>query len=162
MANASENSSRLVTAVHGLREAMPHPAYELGLSSFLRKQHSDDACYEILERLETGDGTFDFLMRPGIWCARTEAFGKGVRIGAPSYASTLESTTWYSLALKPIFRGTPSSLKNWRTLVPAPPHFWGAARGKARSWSRDRSTKDVPDFAIAPFFAGNMNGMPKD
>jgi acetyltransferase-like isoleucine patch superfamily enzyme len=98
-------AGRIITAVHGQREVLPDPDFELGLSASLKTAYGVSGLVELYGRFCNGDGTLDVLMRRAIWrglarrCGarlqigsgagfkhpETFEIGKGVFIGAQSY-----------------------------------------------------------------------------
>jgi acetyltransferase-like isoleucine patch superfamily enzyme len=75
-------SSRLVTAVHGVRDQTVDPEFELGLAEWLRSSHERARLIDLYARFVTADADYDGLMRRAIWRAACKSFGHGVRIGA--------------------------------------------------------------------------------
>ncbi len=73
---------RVVAAVHGLRELVPDPDFELGLADRLRASHDIARLVDLYARFSAGDGEFDGMMRRVIWRAACRRFGHGVRVGA--------------------------------------------------------------------------------
>ncbi len=76
-----EEHRRRVAAVHGVRQAVADPEFEIGLSSHLAAAQSPAALIEQYARFVNGDGGLDQLMRRAIWRAVARRFGNGVRIG---------------------------------------------------------------------------------
>ena len=74
-------SSRIVKAVHGLKDIVPDPQFELGLSEYLRSTYGPEAITEQYERFMSGEGSLDGLMRRAIWRALARRFGNNVQIG---------------------------------------------------------------------------------
>jgi acetyltransferase-like isoleucine patch superfamily enzyme len=64
-----------------VREIRPDPAFELGLSEFLRAQHDPKALVALYARFAAGDAPFESLMRRAIWRAVARSFGHGVEVG---------------------------------------------------------------------------------
>jgi acetyltransferase-like isoleucine patch superfamily enzyme len=77
----NQDGSRIVPAVHGLREIAPDAAYERGFADGLRERYSPAALLDLYGRFSHGEGDFDALMRRAIWRALTRSFGEGVRVG---------------------------------------------------------------------------------
>jgi acetyltransferase-like isoleucine patch superfamily enzyme len=73
--------SRVLQAVHGIREVAPDPPFEIGLSEFLKSTYSQKELIELYARFTVGDGNFDKMMRRAIWRACAKRFGNGVTIG---------------------------------------------------------------------------------
>lgn len=73
-------TARVVKAVHGRREIQPDPAYELGLSQWLREKCSRAELLAQVERFAHGLTDFDALMRRALWRALAKQMGHGVRI----------------------------------------------------------------------------------
>lgn len=74
--------TRIVKAVHGLKDSQPDPDFEIGLAEHLLNQYGQKALLELYSRFAIGDGDFDGLMRRAIWRAVTRRFGHGVHIGS--------------------------------------------------------------------------------
>jgi acetyltransferase-like isoleucine patch superfamily enzyme len=75
-------AERVVSAVHGLRELTPDPAFEVGLAASLRASHDLPRLLDLYARFAASDAEFDTMMRRAIWRAACRGFGDGVRIGA--------------------------------------------------------------------------------
>jgi len=73
---------RSLTAVHGRREIVPDPLFEVGLSGHLSSTYSSEALIEQYHRFSNGEGELDAVMRRAIWRSIARKFGSGVRIGA--------------------------------------------------------------------------------
>jgi acetyltransferase-like isoleucine patch superfamily enzyme len=73
--------SRVLRAVHGIREIAPDPPYEIGLSDHLKSVYSRQGLIELYTRFTMGDGSLDKIMRRAIWRAAAKRFGNGVTIG---------------------------------------------------------------------------------
>ncbi len=71
-----------LTAVHGRREILPDPSFEVGLSGHLSSAYSSEALIEQYHRFSNGEGELDALMRRAIWRSVARKFGNGVRVGA--------------------------------------------------------------------------------
>ncbi len=82
MANAD---SRLVKAVHGLREVKPDPEFEIGLATHLRETYKREELIELYARFINGEGGVDTLMRRAIWRALAKKFGSGVGISSGAH-----------------------------------------------------------------------------
>ena len=80
MSDRSEGAARIVKAVHGRKEILPDPEFEVGLSLFLKNQYRPENLLELYNRFSIGDGAFDMLMRRAIWRASARRFGNGVSI----------------------------------------------------------------------------------
>ncbi len=74
--------TRLVKAVHGLKEQQLDPEFEIGLSNHLRSQFERTVLVDMYARFAVSDGEFDGLMRRAIWRAVSRQFGHGVQIGS--------------------------------------------------------------------------------
>lgn len=72
--------SRVVSAVHGLRAAIPDPDFVAVLADYLRKNFSLESLRELYGRFAHGDGAFDVAMRQVFWHALTRRCGMGLRI----------------------------------------------------------------------------------
>jgi acetyltransferase-like isoleucine patch superfamily enzyme len=77
--NVSQGA-RVVAAVHGRREVVPDPSFEMGLSQNLAEHYSAAAVLEHYARFADSDGELDRLMRRAIWRMVCRQFGNGVRI----------------------------------------------------------------------------------
>ena len=75
-------ATRVVAAVHGLRELAPDPDFEVGLAASLRASHGGARLLDLYARFAAGAGDFDAMMRRVIWRAACRRCGDGVRIGA--------------------------------------------------------------------------------
>ncbi|HXM56596.1 MAG TPA: acyltransferase [Candidatus Dormibacteraeota bacterium] len=75
-------AARVVTAVHGRRELVDDPDWEVGLADSLRATHDLPRLLDLYARFAAGDGEFDGTMRRAIWRAGARRFGHGVRVGA--------------------------------------------------------------------------------
>jgi len=82
MCEEPEVRTRVVKAIHGLRELKPDPDFELGLAEYLRTQYSREALIELYARFAMSEGLLDSLMRRVIWRAVARRFGHGVYIGS--------------------------------------------------------------------------------
>jgi acetyltransferase-like isoleucine patch superfamily enzyme len=74
--------SRSVPAVHGSKEIVPDPAFELGLAAWLQAGYDRQALIDLYGRFAVGDGKMDVVMRRAIWRAGARRFGNGVQIGS--------------------------------------------------------------------------------
>jgi acetyltransferase-like isoleucine patch superfamily enzyme len=74
--------TRIVPAVHGVREQIADPSFETGLAEWLRSHYERPRLVDLYAQHAAGDGDFDALMRRAIWRAVARSFGHGVRIGA--------------------------------------------------------------------------------
>src|SRR5271166_2159526 len=91
MTLSSENSVRIVPAVHGIRQVKPDPPFEVDLSRHLSGSFQASALLEQYSRFTNGDGELDSLMRRAIWRAVARKFGNGVRIGGGVHFRHLET-----------------------------------------------------------------------
>ncbi len=89
--DASVGRGRLVKAVHGVREVVPDPAFELELSQHLRATNTNATLMQLYSTFIAGEGAFDGLMRRGIWRAAARRFGHGVTIGPDVRMKHLET-----------------------------------------------------------------------
>jgi acetyltransferase-like isoleucine patch superfamily enzyme len=71
---------RIVRAVHGVEAAADDPAFEAGLSEYLRNQYSRDGLVDLYASFAAGDGRLDVLMRRAIWRAVARRVGANLRI----------------------------------------------------------------------------------
>lgn len=79
---SQSDKTKIVKAVHGLREFKLDPDFEMGLAEYLRTQYEGKALVELYSRFAIGDGNFDTLMRRAIWRAVARQFGHSVHIGS--------------------------------------------------------------------------------
>ncbi len=74
--------TRLVKAVHGLKEQQLDPEFEIGLSNHLRSQFERTTLVDMYARFAISDGEFDGVMRRALWRAVSRQFGHGIQIGS--------------------------------------------------------------------------------
>jgi acetyltransferase-like isoleucine patch superfamily enzyme len=82
MARRTERPGRVVAAVHAVRPTTPDPAFEVGLSTYLRDRLGPERLVEAYGRFAVGDGEIDALMRRATWRALVRRCGHGLRIGS--------------------------------------------------------------------------------
>src|SRR3954471_20092538 len=82
MSTSPVSESRVVAAVHGIKEVNPDHAYEIGLSRMLMESYSPAGLVEQYARFSVSEGHLDSVMRKAIWRAVARRFGSGVRLGA--------------------------------------------------------------------------------
>ena len=80
-----DTQSRLVKAIHGLREVKPDPEFEIGLAAHLRQTYTREGLSELYASFINGEGDADVLMRRAIWRALAKKFGNGVRISSGAH-----------------------------------------------------------------------------
>lgn len=85
------DGTRIVKAVHGLKDFQPDPNFEIGLAEYLLDRYGQKALLELYSRFAIGDGDFDGLMRRAIWRAVAQRFGHGVRIESGAGFKHLET-----------------------------------------------------------------------
>jgi acetyltransferase-like isoleucine patch superfamily enzyme len=85
------SDSRLVPALHGLREIAPDSEAELTLTADLRRRHSLDELLQLAGRHAYEDGEDAERLRRAVWRALCRTFGNGVRIGRAAIASHFET-----------------------------------------------------------------------
>ncbi|HEV7717952.1 MAG TPA: acyltransferase [Arsenicitalea sp.] len=73
---------RTVKAVHGRKDVVGDPEFEVGLAQMLRTAYGKDNLIELYGRFAAGDGPFDTLMRRTIWNAATRRCGPGLQVGS--------------------------------------------------------------------------------
>ncbi len=73
-------SSRLIKAVHGIREIHPDPTYIGAFAADLRAQYSREMLLELYGRFGGGQGEFDILMRRVLWRALARRCGDQLRV----------------------------------------------------------------------------------
>ena len=91
MSSRSKRETKVVPAVHGLREVNPDGEFELGLAEFLKTRYSPEALVELYGRFSAGAGAFDAVMRRTIWRAVARRFGNGIQIGTGVAFTHLET-----------------------------------------------------------------------
>lgn len=91
MPNEGERQSRIVQAVHGLKDVAVDPEFELGLSRHLQTEYDRQALADLYARYAIGDGRIDTLMRRAIWRAVARHFGNGVQIASGAAFKHLET-----------------------------------------------------------------------
>ncbi len=74
-------ASRIVRAVHGLKDVAPDQPFEAGLADSLRMQYSSQGLIDLYSRFAFGDGPLDLLMRRATWRALARAVGEGLVVG---------------------------------------------------------------------------------
>jgi len=84
-------AERVVSAVHGRREIMADPDFEVGLAASLRASHDLPRLLDLYARFAAGEGEFDTMMRRVIWRAACRRFGHGVSVGAGAGFKHLET-----------------------------------------------------------------------
>jgi acetyltransferase-like isoleucine patch superfamily enzyme len=75
-------AGRMITAVHGLREVLPDPDFELGLTASLKSSYGVSGLVELYARFCNGDGPVDTLMRRAIWRGLARSCGAKLQIGS--------------------------------------------------------------------------------
>ncbi|MBE9019595.1 N-acetyltransferase [Chroococcidiopsis sp. CCALA 051] len=85
------DGTRIVKAVHGLKDFQPDPNFEIGLAEYLLDRYGQKALLELYSRFAIGDGDVDGLMRRAIWRAVAQRFGHGVRIESGAGFKHLET-----------------------------------------------------------------------
>lgn len=73
---------RVVPAVHGRREAVGDPPYQVELVKELRRAYGPGGLVELYGRFSTGDGFTDALMRKVIWQSAARRCGSGLQVGS--------------------------------------------------------------------------------
>jgi hypothetical protein len=87
------SGTRLIKAVHGLRESAPDPQFELELAADMRERLTSEQLIEVYARFAGGAGYIDLLMRRTCLRALAKTFGDGVTIGknvGVAYPETFE------------------------------------------------------------------------
>ena len=74
-------AARTVPAMHGKRAIDPDPAFERGLSDYLRTRHDAAGLMDLYGRFVQGEAEFDALMRRAILRALARSLGDGVTVG---------------------------------------------------------------------------------
>lgn len=74
--------SRIVKAVHGLKQVPPDPPHEVGLAEHLRAQYGYEGLVELYARFANGEGKLDALMRRVIFRAAARRCGNGLSVGS--------------------------------------------------------------------------------
>jgi acetyltransferase-like isoleucine patch superfamily enzyme len=80
------DASRVVRAVHGIREVVPDPPGDVQLADELRATRSRAELLELASRHALGDSDHDARMRRIVWRALARRFGHGVTIGRGAIA----------------------------------------------------------------------------
>ena len=73
---------RIVSAVHGLRDATPDPPFEAGFSAWLRAELERAALLDLYGRFSASESPVDALMRRLILRALARRVGDGLRVGS--------------------------------------------------------------------------------
>jgi acetyltransferase-like isoleucine patch superfamily enzyme len=73
---------RVVKAVHGLKKDKRDPDFELGLSTFLSREHSREALLELYEKFSGGEDAFSLVMRRAVFRTIARRCGHGLVVGA--------------------------------------------------------------------------------
>jgi len=87
----SVHGSRIVPAVHGLREVTPDPPDEIAFAEQLRRERSREDLLDLASRAAYGLSEDDVRMRRAAWRALARRFGHGVRIGRGAIATHPET-----------------------------------------------------------------------
>ncbi|MFA4826219.1 MAG: acyltransferase [Methanoregula sp.] len=74
--------SRVVKAVHGIREIKKDPEFEIGLSKHLHEKYSRQGLCELYSRFVNGNGELDLLIRRAILRSIVKCFGSGIQINS--------------------------------------------------------------------------------
>jgi acetyltransferase-like isoleucine patch superfamily enzyme len=75
------DGERLVKAVHGLRQLVADPEFEIGFAAEMRERLSGDELQQVFARFADGVGYVDRLMRRSCLRALAKKFGDGISIG---------------------------------------------------------------------------------
>lgn len=78
---ATTEQRRIVPAVHGRRPVEPDPAFETGLSDFLRAEFPREQLQALMTTYGGTDEPLELLLRRAVWRAVARRFGNGVQIG---------------------------------------------------------------------------------
>ncbi len=81
MGNNTHQTSRVVAAVHGRKEASPDPQFEVDLANYLGTTYSRNELLDLYTRFAAGVGDFDIRMRRAIWRAVARRCGDRLQIG---------------------------------------------------------------------------------
>jgi hypothetical protein len=73
---------RLVQSVHGLKESLSDPEYQVGLARELRQSYGLAGLVELYARFTNGDGFVDAFMRRVIWASMARSCGSGLQVGS--------------------------------------------------------------------------------
>jgi acetyltransferase-like isoleucine patch superfamily enzyme len=76
-----KSGTRIVKAVHGLREVEPDPQFELDMAAHLREHLSREQLMEAFSHHATGKGPIDVMMRRICLRALVKKLGAGANIG---------------------------------------------------------------------------------
>jgi acetyltransferase-like isoleucine patch superfamily enzyme len=164
------NSSRLAKAVHGLRETVPDPEFELGLAADIRERLSAEQLFEAYARFSGGGGYLDALLRRACLRALVKRCGDGVTLGkgvSVLHAETVEIGSGVFIGEQTIIQGSfdgscvigdrvwigPQSYFDARDLVIGDDVGWGPG-AKVLGSEHTGQPSDVPiiqtDLEIAP------------
>ena len=73
-------TTRVVSAVHGVRAFTPTPEHEKALADHLRKTHSREALHDLYGKFVHGTGSFDETMRQVIWRTLSKSCGESLKV----------------------------------------------------------------------------------
>lgn len=82
---------RIVRAFHGVRELRGDPAFEVGLTDWLRQTYGREALVEQYGRFAQGTGELDGLMRRALWRAVARRCGSDLAVGVGAGFKHLET-----------------------------------------------------------------------
>jgi len=75
-------AGRIVTAVHGVRQAGDDPAFFAPMAAWMRAQFRSEAVAELYTRHMHGDDPLNTSMRAVIFRAAARHVGKGLQVGS--------------------------------------------------------------------------------
>jgi acetyltransferase-like isoleucine patch superfamily enzyme len=75
-------AGRIVTAIHGVRQAGDDPAFFAPMAAWMRAQFRSEAVAELYTRHMHGDDPLNTSMRAVIWRAAARRVGKGLQVGS--------------------------------------------------------------------------------
>ena len=79
---SSNIAGRIVTAVHGIRQAGDDPAFFVPMAAWMRAQFRSEAITDLYTRHMHGDDPLNTAMRAVIWRAAARRVGRGLQVGS--------------------------------------------------------------------------------
>jgi serine acetyltransferase len=80
---SSDNTAgRIVTAVHGIRQAGDDPAFFAPMAAWMKTQFRSEAITDLYTRHMHGDDPLNTAMRAVIWRATARRVGRGLQVGS--------------------------------------------------------------------------------
>ena len=81
MSDSLNSGTRVVRAVHGLKQVKPDPQFEVGLTEFMLQEHGRDWLKDLYGRFQGGDDSFSIMIRRAVCRALAKRCGDGLMIG---------------------------------------------------------------------------------